>query len=93
MNLEELLADYRDLTHELSPALAELKQLKSEIREHVLDTGELAEIEGAKISVRRGGTRTTWNGKMLEGFEMAHPEIGAAKTVKKVGPSVVIKVD
>ena len=92
MNLQESLEKYRDLSRAIAPARAELDQLKKEIKEHVLETGEVAEVDGAAISVRKGSVRHTWNNAKLEGFALIHPVILEARTTKETNPSVTIKV-
>ena len=90
--LEELLGQYRDMKWELQPAVDKLKLLEKEIKKYAMDTGEVAEIDGASVSIRKGYTRSRWNGKALTGYGAAHPEIMQFCTEREVGPAAVIKV-
>lgn len=92
-NLEEMLAQYRDMKQELTPAMDALKNLENTIKAHVKETGETAEVEGASISIRNGYTRVSWDSTALAGFAVVHPEINEFKTVREIGPSVTIKVN
>ena len=89
--LEEMLEQYRDMTQELQPALDHLKTLKKRIQEHVLETGQIAEVEGAKVSIRNGYTRTSWDSKALAGYAAIRPEILQFKTEREIGPAAVVK--
>lgn len=90
--LEEMLEQYRDMQQELQPALDALNTLKKRIQSHVLETGQIAEVEGAKVSIRRGYVRTSWDSKALDGYAAAHPEIERFRTEREIGPSAVVKV-
>ena len=90
--LAEMLADYRDMVAKLKPALAEMNDLKKAIQQHVIETGEVGEVEGCKVSIRKGYTRMSWNGKGLQGYAVANPEVLAFATEKEVKASAVIKV-
>ena len=92
VNLELLLEMYRDMKTELQPALDQLKAIENDIKKHVKETGEVAEIDGASVSLRHGYTRTSWDGKALKGYAAAHPEILEFCKERQVGPSAVIKV-
>lgn len=93
MTLEEMLIQYRDTKRELEPALAELAKQESAIKKHVLETGELAKVDGASISIRNGYDRTSWDGKGLVGYAVAYPEVNQFKKVTAINPSAVIKVE
>ena len=90
--LEEMLEQDRDMSQELQPALDQLKALKKRIQEHVLETGQIAEVEGAKVSIRRGYTRVSYDRKKLDGLALAYPAIADCRTEREIGPAAVVKV-
>ena len=90
--LEQLLMEYRDAKIELQPILAELKNMEKHIKTLVMETGEVAEVDGCAVSIRNGYTRTSWNGKALQGYAAAHPEIEQFRKSSEVKPAAVIKV-
>ena len=92
MNLELNLQMYAEMKAELQPALDLLKALEKEIKAHVLESGEVAEVDGASVSIRNGYTRTSWDGKALTGYAAAHPEIEQFCKRSEIKPSAVIKV-
>lgn len=91
-NLNDLLLAYRDMVNKYQHHIDDMNTIKKEIAKHVKETGETGDVEGVTVSIRKGSTRTTWNGKALEGYAAAHPEIEQFKTVKESSPSVTIKV-
>ena len=90
--LESLLAEYRDAEIAVQPMLIQLKNMERHIKKLVMETGEVAEIKGASVSIRKGYTRSRWNGKALAGYGAAHPEIMQFCTEHEAGPAAVIKV-
>ena len=92
VNIELLLEVYRDMKLELQPAIDQLKAIEKDIKKHVLETGEVAEIDGASVSIRNGYERKSWDNKALTGYAAAHPEIGQFCKVSAVKASAVIKV-
>lgn len=90
--LEDLLATYRDMKAELKPALDQLSAMEKAIKAHVLETGEVCEIDGAAVSIRNGYTRKSWDSKALTGYAAAHPEIMQFCKESEIGPAAVIKV-
>ena len=69
-----------------------LKTLEKEIKAYVLETGEVAEVDGCAVSIRNGYTRTSWDGRALTGYAAAHPEIEQFCKRSEIKPSAVIKV-
>lgn len=92
-SLAEKLERYRDMLIEAQPTLDALKSLENEIREHVLETGEVAEVEGASVSIRNGYTKSTWDNAALRGYALANPGILQFCKQSPVKPSAVIKVE
>lgn len=92
MDLNEMLAAYRDKKIKLQPALDTLSDLEKQIKAHVLATGETGDVPGVTVSIRNGYERVSWDGKALIGYAAAHPEIEQFKSVSVTGPSVAIKV-
>ena len=88
-----LLNQYRDLHLALAPQLTAIENIKKEIAGLVLECGQGISVEGASASIRSGYTRVTWDGKMLDGFALVHPEIAGARKESEVKPTVVIKVE
>jgi hypothetical protein len=93
MNLNELLTQYRDMYVELQPAIDQMNALKNQISEHVKETGETGDVDGVKVSIRKGSSRRTWDSKALAGYATAHPEIEKFSSVKISAPAVTIKVE
>lgn len=92
-NLTESLEQLRDMKQELGPAIAKVGRLEKKIKQHILDTGETAEVKGVTIRLRTGYTRITWNSKALEGYAVAHPDILALRSESEIKPSVSIRVE
>ena len=90
--LESLLEEYRDAKIELQPAITELKNMEKHIKQMAIETGEVAEIDGASVSIRNGYTRLSWNAQALNGYAAAHPEIEQFRKSSEIKPSAVIKV-
>ena len=90
--LQDLLIQYRDMKIELKPALDLLAELEMQIKEHVRETGETIDIDGASITVRPGTVRKTWDNRALEGYAVSHPEILQFLKKSPVAPAVTIKV-
>ena len=92
ITLEYKLAKLRDMKTEIAGHLAAIERLEKECKEEILETGELPNVPGLDVSIRKGYERVTWDGKGLQGYAVAYPEIldFAKKSVTK--PSVVIKV-
>ena len=67
-------ADNKDLTDTI-------KDLEDEITEAVLAKGETVKTDLISAIWVKG--KTTWDGKLLEGYAVAHPEILAAQKVGK----------
>jgi len=94
MNLEELLAEYRDMKIELAYPLERLATLEKQIKDIVKETGETAEIDGARITViPPKNPRARWDTKALEGFAAAYPKLLELKTEYWPSPSVRIVID
>ena len=92
MTLEQMLVAYRDMMIELSPAIDSMEALGKRIKEHVLETGEKADVTGVTVTIRNGYTRQSWDGKALTGYAAAHPEIMQFCKESAVSPSVALKV-
>jgi len=93
-DIYEALQQYRDLTMEMSIYNNRLKELKKAITEHVKETGEIVEINGARIQVTAGYKRTTVQTKEFLQWCEEHPHSEAGKFVyeKEYAPGVRIKV-
>lgn len=89
---ENLLASYRDITDEIAPTLALLKEIEEAVKAWVLASGEDIKVDGAATSTRGGYIRSSWDGAKLKGYAVARPEILEFMTATEVGPSVSIKL-
>lgn len=92
-NLEQLLEKYRDMQIELRPHIEALKELETAIKNHVRETAEVAQIDGASVKIRRGSIRTKWDTKALEGYAVANPDVLEFMTKTQTADVVTIKVD
>ena len=92
IDLGLMLEVYAEMKAELQPALDQLKAIEKDIKAYVMETGEVAEVEGCAVSIRNGYTRKSWDGRALTGYAAAHPEIEQFCKVTEIGPSAVIKV-
>lgn len=67
----------------------DIAEIETKVREAVLEKGETVKAE--KMSAVWVKGKTTWDGKILEGYAVAHPEILAAKKTGK--PTVSFKIN
>ena len=74
--LEEIKAEYQPMIEQAQTALAETK---AEIEEKVIKTAFT--WKGTRFMAVWNKGRETWDGKALDGFAMAHPEILQAKKI------------
>ena len=54
VDLAAVFAHYRDIKVEFAWPSMRMASLEKKMREHIRDTGEVADIDGAKITFRRG---------------------------------------
>ena len=92
LTLHELMEQYEAMHVELSPLMAQMNDIKKEIVKRVKDVGAGTTHGRVTATLRSGYTRATWDGKALNGYAAAHPEILDFRTERQVGPSVSIKV-
>lgn len=92
MTAQELLETYRDLKIEIQPTIDFLTRLEKIIKRHIVETGEIVEVEGAKTRISRGYIRSAWDNKGLRGYALNRPEILQFLKETEVGPSVRIKL-
>jgi hypothetical protein len=93
MTIENKIQAYHDIYTELKPLIDEMKTLEKEIKSHVLETGQIPEVAGVEIKLRKGYKRSTWNNDMLRGYATSHPEIldFAKETLVKASVSMRVK--
>lgn len=84
---------YADEKRRLEPQIQRLAKLKKAAVEAAKAAGQDIEVHGASAKQKSGYERVTWNGKLLDGYAMDHPEILPARKVSQVKPSVAIKVE
>jgi hypothetical protein len=92
MSLTKDLEKYRDLKAEVQPLLDQLKNLEKSIKQEILSTGEIPEVDGVDVKIRKGYVRSSWDNKMLRGYAVSRPEILDFVKEIEVGPSVVFKI-
>lgn len=85
--LEALSAEYAPLLDTVGQRIA---ALEAEIKQATLVAGKSQGNGGRVVAVYTAG-RTAWDGKRLEGYAAAHPEIEMFKSVG--APSVSIRVN
>jgi hypothetical protein len=90
--IEDKLIQYRNLQIELKPLLDQLKALEKEIKSEILETGQIPEVEGVKIQLRKGYVRSSWDNKLLRGYAVAHPKVLEFVKETQVKRSVSIRV-
>ena len=90
--LDRIKAVTDKMLAEIETEISTLAELERNIKEHSLNTGEVASAGGWAVSIRKGYTRRTWPDKLLTGYAAAHPEIEQFCKVTEIGPSAVIKV-
>lgn len=86
----EKLERLRDMKAEIMPMLNEIAQLEKEVKSDILDTGEIPEVDGVMVKIRNGYSRQSWDGKALQGYAAAHPEIMQFCSETNVAPSVAL---
>ena len=91
-SLADKLARYRDMRWELRPALDALTALEKEIKAQVLEAGGAPVVDGTQVMVRSGYERDYWDGRALSGYALAHPEVLEMRAIRRIGPSVSIRV-
>jgi hypothetical protein len=91
MTLTEKLEKLRDMKLEFSAIENEMKQLEAEIKAELLETGEKPDVQGVKITYRKGSESVRWDSKALVGYAAAHPEIEQFMTLTTTRPSVAFK--
>jgi hypothetical protein len=77
----------------VAPLQEQLDTIKAALAAAVVAHGETVKSEYGRVEYVRGGERVTWDGKALEGYAAAHPEVLKFKTVKAVDPSARIKFE
>lgn len=73
---EEAKAQFERDTAE---ARTTIEDMEAEIKEEVLARGETVKTDYMTVTWNKG--KTSWDGKLLEGYALAHPDILAAKKV------------
>ena len=91
--LEEMLAQYRDVKVELAYPLEVLKTLEKKIKAYVKENGEVAEIDGARIVVRPSKPRDKWDLAGLKAFAEQDARIMKYYEQVTYSPAIVIQVD
>jgi len=90
--IASLEADLAPLQNRIAYLRQPLEDLEEAIKEEAIRIAATTEAYGIKVSYRKGYTRTSWDGKLLDGFAMAHPEILAARKESTISPSASVKI-
>lgn len=90
--IASLEADLAPLQNRIAYLRKPLNDLAEAIKAETIALGCSVEDHGIKVSYRKGYTRASWDGKLLDGFAMAHPEILAARKESTVSPSASVKI-
>lgn len=85
--LSSVEGPFRDTLAKIEAELYELTL------EFVRETDERPEAEGVILKFTEGYTRSTWDGKALEGYAKAHPEILELKRQSFVKPRLNVQAD
>jgi len=72
----EAKADFEENTAE---AREMIQDLEAEITADVLEKGETVKTDHISAIWNKG--KVTWDGKLLEGYALAHPDINAARKI------------
>ena len=86
--IDALAVRLQEASQPFDDRLAELEKL---ITATALELGRSHEAHGVKVGYRKGYERVNWDGKALDGYMAAHPEITPFRSVTMVKPSVSIK--
>ena len=81
----------RDFEHSHEKVYKMIEDMMAEIKDEVLKRGSSQKSQCLEVRWSKG--KTTWNGKLLEGLALAHPEINAAKNVGKPTVSFLLPDD
>lgn len=92
MSIKDKIQAYKDIHLELAPLIEQMKSLEKEIKAEVLETGQIPDVNGVKIQIRKGYVRSSWDNKSLRGYAAAHPEILEFVKETEVKASVSMKV-
>ena len=84
-----LEAKKADFERENADLIADIEKIEAEIKTVVLEKGETVKTD--RISAIWNKGKETWDGKILTGYAVAHPEILAAKKVGK--PTVSFRMN
>jgi hypothetical protein len=80
---DEVKAKLRAIEDHYSAQIEEtqkrLSELKGVITEQVLKLGKT--VPGTRVMAVWNKGKTTWDGKLLSGFALAHPEVNACKKI------------
>lgn len=86
----------RTLIEHLEAALAEARvgidAAINKVKCAVMELGESVALGSIKATYRRPSVRVKWNTKGLDGYIIAHPEVGSFRSESSVKGSVSIKV-
>ena len=88
-NVDKLIK-IQNLKAKAAPLLEKIKQLESEIKADVLDTGEIPDVAGVTVKISSGYTRTSWDNKGLQGYAVAYPEVLQFRKETQIAPTVAI---
>ncbi|MCK5433359.1 MAG: hypothetical protein KAJ03_11470 [Gammaproteobacteria bacterium] len=89
--------ELRDLTKERDTMVADIDSriaiLQDSIKRDCTESGETIKTQFGTVTFRRGGKRTSWNGKHLEGLALVYHEINECKKTTDTAANAAIKLD
>ena len=86
------MAEYEKLYVSLQPSMDKLKRLKEMIKTLVLQVGRTCSHGATTATYRKGYVRVSWDGKGLDGYAVANPEVLHFRKESKVESTVSISV-
>ena len=88
-NRNQPLIDQLELV--ISALQEPMDNIKVQLRD-LLEPGETVDTPLAKVQMRKGYERKSWETKSLEGYAVDHPEVLQWRKVTEVKPSLIVKV-
>ena len=76
------------ITEETTVLSASIADVETEVRMAMFELGSPATVKGEHLMAVFTRGRVTWDGKVLEGYVIAHPELAAARRVGQPGVAI-----
>lgn len=91
-NILTVMEEYERLYSEAQPLVERLEELKSAIKNLVLEEGESISHGNVRATYRQPYTRAYWDSSGLEGYAVADPKLLSFREERQYGPSVSVSV-